>query len=161
GEVMRAGGVGRVIASNSPRFAVGDHVSGLVGVQQYWTGAADDRNAALTRVDLQLAPGPVWLNALGMPGMTGYFGVTAVGRAQAGETVGISGAGGAVGQTAGQVARQLGCRVVGIAGGPEKCDFVVKQLGFDACIDYKNQSLREGLKTHCPRGVDVYFDNVG
>ena len=161
GEVMRAGGVGQVVASNSPLFAVGDHVSAMTGAQEYWTGRADDTSAGLMRIDPHLAPLPVWLNALGMPGMTGYFGLTEIGRPQPGETVVVSGASGAVGQTVGQVARHLGCRAVGIAGGREKCDFVVNQLGFDACIDYKSGSLRDGLKTHCPNGVDVYFDNVG
>jgi NADPH-dependent curcumin reductase CurA len=96
-----------------------------------------------------------------MPGMTAYFGLLDVGQPKAGETVVVSGAAGAVGQTVGQVARIKGCRVVGIAGGAAKCEFVVKELGFDACIDYKAGSVREGLKAHCPKGVDVYFDNVG
>ncbi|GIZ51552.1 NADP-dependent oxidoreductase [Noviherbaspirillum aridicola] len=159
-EVMRAGGIGRVIASTSPRFAVGDHVSGTLGVQEYWTGKADDREAALHKVDPAL-PLPKYLNALGMPGMTAYFGLLDIGQPKPGETVVVSGAAGAVGQTVGQVAKHKGCRVVGIAGGKEKCDFVVNELGFDACIDYKNGSVREGLKQHCPKGVDIYFDNVG
>jgi NADPH-dependent curcumin reductase CurA len=161
GEVMRAGGVGVVIASNSPRFGVGDTVSGAIGVQQYWVGAADDKAAGLYKIDPALAPLTAWLNTLGMPGMTGYFGLLEVGQPKAGETVVVSGAAGAVGMTVGQVAKHLGCRVVGIAGGKEKCDFVVGQLGFDACIDYKNTALKDGLKEHCPQGVDVYFDNVG
>ena len=161
GEVMRAGAVGVVLASNSPHFAVGDHVSGMLGVQQVWVGAADDRNAGLFKVDTGVAPLPTWLAALGMPGMTGYFGLTEVGQAKAGDTVVVSGAAGAVGMTVGQVAKHLGCRVVGIAGGKYKCDFVVEQLGFDACIDYKNGDVKDGLKEHCPKGVDIYFDNVG
>jgi NADPH-dependent curcumin reductase len=161
GEVMRAGGVGVVVASKSPKFAVGDHVSGGIGVQQYWVGAADDRTAGFFKIDPRMAPLPTWLNTLGMPGMTGYFGLLEVGQPKAGETVVVSGAAGAVGQTVGQVAKHLGCRVVGIAGGKDKCDFVVNELGFDACIDYKNGDLRAGLKQHCPKGVDVYFDNVG
>ena len=161
GEVMRAGGTGVVIASKSPAFAVGDRVSGGTGVQQYWIGAASDKTASFHRIDTHLAPATTWLNTLGMPGMTGYFGLLEVGQPKAGETVVVSGAAGAVGQTVGQVAKQLGCRVVGIAGGKDKCDFVVKELGFDACIDYKADSVRDGLKTHCPQGVDVYFDNVG
>lgn len=96
-----------------------------------------------------------------MPGMTAYFGLLDVGQPKAGETVVVSGAAGAVGQTVGQVAKQKGCRVVGIAGGKDKCDFVVNELGFDACIDYKSGSVKDGLKEHCPNGVDVYFDNVG
>lgn len=161
GEVMRAGAIAKVIASKSDKFAVGDHVSGLVGVQEYWIGAADDRAGSFHKVDSRLAPLPCWLNALGMPGMTAYFGLLDVGLPKAGDTVVISGAAGAVGMTVGQIAKQLGCRVVGIAGGPDKCDFVVKELGFDACIDYKNGSVKDGLKEHCPTGVDVYFDNVG
>lgn len=161
GEVMRAGGVGEVVASKSPKFAVGDIVSGGIGVQAYWQGAADDKSASFFRIDSRLAPLTTWMNTLGMPGMTAYFGLLEVGQPKAGETVVVSGAAGAVGQTVGQVARQLGCRVVGIAGGKEKCDFVVNELGFDACIDYKTGSVRDGLKEHCPKGVDVYFDNVG
>jgi NADPH-dependent curcumin reductase CurA len=158
---MRAGGIGRVVASKSPKFAVGDFVSGGTGVQEYWTGAAGDKTAAFYKVDPKAAPLPKYLNALGMPGMTAYFGLLEVGQPKAGETVVVSGAAGAVGQTVGQVARQRGCRVVGIAGGKEKCDFVVNELGFDACIDYKSGPVKDGLKQHCPKGVDVYFDNVG
>jgi NADPH-dependent curcumin reductase CurA len=161
GDVMRAGGVGVVVASKSPKFAVGDYVSGSVGVQRYWVGAADDKYGAFFKIDPTMAPLPTWLNTLGMPGMTGYFGLLEVGQPKAGETVVVSGAAGAVGQTVGQVAKQLGCRVVGIAGGKDKCDFVVKELGFDACIDYKDGDVRAGLKEYCPNGVDVYFDNVG
>lgn len=162
GEVMRAGGVGQVIASGAPGFAVGDHVSGVLGVQQYCAlDEAGIRRAGLTRIDPALAPPEKWLNALGMPGMTAYFGLLEVGRPREGETVVVSGAAGAVGQTVGQVAKIRGCRVVGIAGGAAKCDFVVKELGFDACIDYKAGSVRDGLRQHCPKGVDVYFDNVG
>jgi NADPH-dependent curcumin reductase CurA len=161
GEVMRAGGVGVVVESKSPKFAAGDHVMGVMGVQRYWSGAADDKGAMLAKVDPTVAPLPVWLNVLGMPGMTAYFGLREVGQPKAGETVVVSGAAGAVGMTVGQVARQLGCRVVGIAGGADKCRFVVDELGFDACIDYKAGPVQAGLKQHCPQGVDVYFDNVG
>ena len=161
GEVMRAGGIGRVVASKSPKFAVGDTVSGTIGVQRYWVGPADDKIAGFYKVDGRMAPLPKYLNALGMPGMTAYFGLLEVGQPKAGETVVVSGAAGAVGQTVGQVAKHKGCRVVGIAGGKEKCDFVVNELGFDACIDYKSGNLKDGLKAHCPDGVDVYFDNVG
>jgi NADPH-dependent curcumin reductase CurA len=161
GEVMRAGGVGVVVASKSPKFAVGDYVSGGTGVQKFWSGPADDRSASFFKIDPRMAPLTVWLNTLGMPGMTGYFGLIESGQPKAGETVVVSGAAGAVGMTVGQVAKNLGCRVVGIAGGKEKCDFVVNELGFDACIDYKGGSVKDGLKEHCPDGVDVYFDNVG
>ncbi|QYF93762.1 NADP-dependent oxidoreductase [Massilia sp. PAMC28688] len=161
GEVMRAGGVGVVVESQSDKFAVGDFVSGGIGVQQYWTGAATDKTAGFYKIDPRMAPLTTWLNTLGMPGMTGYFGLLESGQPKAGETVVVSGAAGAVGMTVGQVAKHLGCRVVGIAGGKEKCDFVVNELGFDACIDYKNSEVKDGLKQHCPNGVDVYFDNVG
>ncbi|MCE3602849.1 NADP-dependent oxidoreductase [Massilia sp. P8910] len=161
GETMRAGGVGVVVASKSDKFAVGDTVSGGIGVQQYWVGAADDKAGNFYKIFPAMAPLTTWLNTLGMPGMTGYFGLIESGQPKAGETVVVSGAAGAVGMTVGQVAKQLGCRVVGIAGGKEKCDFVVNELGFDACIDYKNSSVKDGLKEHCPDGVDVFFDNVG
>ncbi|MRX08888.1 zinc-binding dehydrogenase [Pseudoduganella sp. FT25W] len=161
GEVMRAGGVGVVVESKSPKYKAGDYVQGGTGVQRYWTGAGDDKQAAFHKVDPKLAPLTTYLNTLGMPGMTAYFGLIESGQPKAGDTVVVSGAAGAVGQTVGQVAKQLGCRVVGIAGGKEKCDFVVNELGFDACIDYKNDSVKDGLKQHCPQGVDVYFDNVG
>jgi len=150
-----------VVASKCDKFAVGDYVSGGIGVQQYWSGAATDKAAAFYKIDPRMAPLTTWLNTLGMPGMTGYFGLLESGLPKAGETVVVSGAAGAVGMTVGQVAKHLGCRVVGIAGGQEKCDFVVNELGFDACIDYKNGNVRDGLKEHCPQGVDIYFDNVG
>ena len=162
GEVMRAGGVGVVVASRSPAFAVGDHVTGSPGVQEYWSVAADQiKRSGLARIDLRAGTLTQWLNVLGMPGMTGYFGLMDVGLPKAGETVVVSGAAGAVGQTVGQMAKIKGCRVVGIAGGPAKCEWVVKELGFDACIDYKTGSVKDGLKEHCPAGVDIYFDNVG
>ena len=162
GEVMRAGGIGTVIASKNPAFAVGDTVSCGTGVQEYCLVAGDKIKAhALFKIDLRLGTATQWLNVLGMPGMTGYFGLMDVGQPQAGETVVVSGAAGAVGQTVGQIAKIKGCRVVGIAGGPEKCAWVVKELGFDACIDYKSGEVKAGLKEHCPKGVDIYFDNVG
>jgi NADPH-dependent curcumin reductase CurA len=162
--VMRAGGIGRVIASKNPQFAVGDTVYGTLGVQEYILIAQEDiKRNGLVKIDLRVGTITQWLNVLGMPGMTGYFGLMDVGQPKAGETVVISGAAGAVGQTVGQLAKIKGCRVVGIAGGAAKCDWVVKELGFDACIDYKAGAgaVREGLKAHCPKGVDIYFDNVG
>ncbi len=171
GEVMRAGGIGVVVASKTPAYAVGDTVTGGPGVQEYWSVPADQlRRSGLAKIDLRAGTITQWLNVLGMPGMTGYFGLMDVGQPQAGETVVVSGAAGAVGQTVGQIAKIRGCRVVGIAGGAAKCAWVVKELGFDACIDYKAQApegvskwdaVREGLKQHCPQGVDIYFDNVG
>jgi NADPH-dependent curcumin reductase CurA len=157
GEVMRAGGVGKVIASQNPKFAVGDYLSGMTGVQDYCL--TDGKGFA--KIDPKLAPLPVYLNVLGMPGLTAYFGLLEVGLPKAGNTVVVSGAAGAVGGTVGQIAKLKDCRAVGIAGGPAKCDYVVKTLGFDACIDYKAGNLKDGLKQHCPNGVDVYFDNVG
>jgi NADPH-dependent curcumin reductase len=162
GEVMRAGGVGVVVASKNPAFAVGDHVSGTPGVQEYALVAADQiKRTGLVKIDLRVGSLTQWLNVLGMPGMTGYFGLMDVGQPKAGETVVVSGAAGAVGQTVGQMAKIKGCRVVGIAGGAAKCEWVVKELGFDACIDYKAGDVKDGLKQHCAKGVDVYFDNVG
>jgi NADPH-dependent curcumin reductase CurA len=157
GEVMRAAGVGKVVASRNPKFAVGDHVSGSFGVQQYCI--SDGKGVA--KIDLRVGTIPQWLNALGMPGMTGYFGLLEVGQPKPGETVLVSGAAGAVGQTVGQVAKIKGCRAVGIAGGKAKCAFAVQELHYDACIDYKAGNVKDGLKEHCAKGVDVYFDNVG
>ena len=162
GEVMRAIGVGKVLASRNPAFAAGDVVTGTFGAQEYCVvDEANVRRYGVARIDLRMGTPAQWLNALGMPGMTAYFGLLDTGRPVAGETVVVSGASGAVGQTVGQIAKIKGCRVVGIAGGAAKCDFAVKELGFDACIDYKAGSVRDGLKAHCPEGVDVYFDNVG
>src|SRR6185369_13971523 len=160
GEVMRAGGVGKVVASKNPGFAAGDVVAGGFGIQEYCL-VTDVKQTGLHKIDPRLGTPAQWLNALGMPGMTAYFGLLEVGEAKAGDTVVVSGAAGAVGQTVGQVARIKGCRTVGIAGGKAKCDFVVNELKYDACIDYKGGNLRDGLKEHCPKGVDVYFDNVG
>jgi hypothetical protein len=162
GEVMRAGGIGKVVASKNPQFAEGDHVSCMTGVQEYClVPPAEIKARGLHKIDLRVGTPAQWLNALGMPGMTAYFGLLEVGQPKAGETVVVSGAAGAVGQTVGQVAKIKGCRAVGIAGGKAKCDFVVNELGFDACIDYKDGSVKDGLKQHCANGVDVYFDNVG
>ena len=162
GEVMRAGGIGRVVASTHASFPVGALVSGVLGVQEVATfTAAEAAKTGLARIDPRLGTIPQWLNVLGMPGMTAYFGLLDVGQPQPGDTVVVSGPAGAVGQTVGQLARIKGCRVVGIAGGRAKCDWVVNELGFDACIDYKAGPVRAGLKDHCPKGVDVYFDNVG
>jgi NADPH-dependent curcumin reductase CurA len=157
GEVMRALVAGRVLASNHPRLAVGDHVTGMIGVQEYAVLPGD----ALVKVDIELAPLPVYLGTLGMPGMTAYFGLLDIGRPAEGETVVVSGAAGAVGGTVGQIAKLKGARAIGIAGGAEKCAYVVEELGFDAAIDYKGGDLKGGLREHCPKGIDVYFDNVG
>jgi NADPH-dependent curcumin reductase CurA len=157
GEVMRALGVGKVIASNNPKFSVGDYVNGALGVQDYFLGEP----RGFYKVDPALAPLPRYLSALGMTGMTAYFALLDTGAPKAGETVVISGAAGAVGSIAGQIAKIKGCRVVGIAGGADKCKFLVDELGFDAAIDYKSEDVPAALKRECPKGVDVYFDNVG
>lgn len=157
GEVMRAGAVGEVVQSQHSKFQTGDTVTGLFGVQDY----AVSNGKGVQKVDATAAPLPLYLGTLGMPGMTAYFGLLDVGECKAGDTVVMSGAAGAVGSVAGQIAKIKGARVVGIAGGADKCRYVVDELGFDACIDYKNDDLKVGLKTHCPDGVDVYFDNVG
>ncbi len=161
GAVMRAGGIGQVIASNNPAFMVGDYVNAGLDAQAYCLVPQDQlKRSGMFKVDPALGL-TTWLNVLGMPGMTGYFGLMEVGVPMPGETLVVSGAAGAVGQTVGQIAKLKGCRVVGIAGGKAKCDWVVNELGFDACIDYKNADVRAGLKEHCPQGVDIYFDNVG
>lgn len=157
GEVMRALGVGEVVASQHPGFAVGDHVNGALGVQRYFLGEPK----GFYKVDPQQAPLPRYLSALGMTGMTAYFALLAVGQPKAGETVVLSGAAGAVGSVAGQIAKLKGCRVIGIAGGADKCRFLIDELGFDGAIDYKHEDVAAGLKRECPNGVDVYFDNVG
>ena len=157
GAVMRAGGVGRVIASDHPRFAAGDHVYGAFGVQEF----ARSDGAGVIKVDPALVPLPTYLGALGLPGLTAYFGLLDVGRLNGGETVVVSGAAGAVGSVAGQIAKLKGCRAIGIAGGEEKCRWLVDELGFDAAIDYKSRDVRRALREHAPDRVDVYFDNVG
>jgi NADPH-dependent curcumin reductase CurA len=157
GEVMRAIGVGRVVASNDPALSIGDHVSGMVGMQEY----AVLPGAGLMKVDPSVAPLPRWLGALGMPGMTAYFGLLDIGKPEPGQTVVVSGAAGAVGHLVGQIARIKGARAVGIAGGPEKCSHLTDERGFDAAIDYKAGDVAAGLRRHCPDGIDVYFDNVG
>ena len=157
GEVMRAGGLGRVVESRHPDYAVDDLVSGMFGVQRY--AVADARG--VRRADTSLAPAPVHLGVLGLTGLTAYFGLLDIGRPQPGQTVVVSGAAGAVGSVAGQIARIKGCRTVGIAGGPDKCAWLVGELGFDAAIDYKAGDLRGELRRHAPDGIDVYFDNVG
>jgi NADPH-dependent curcumin reductase len=157
GAVMRAGAVGRVVASEHPGFAVGEHVSGAFGVQEYAT--SDGRG--VIKLDLSVAGPATYLGALGMTGLTAYFALLDVGRVKEGDTVVVSGAAGAVGSVAGQIAAIKGCRVIGIAGGPEKCRVVTEEFGFDAAIDYRLPGLRRTLRELAPGGVDVYFDNVG
>jgi NADPH-dependent curcumin reductase CurA len=158
GDVMRANTAGVVLESNSDALAPGDFVVGVLGVQE--RGVADAK--ALTRVDSQMAPLSTYLGGLGMPGLTAYFGLTEVGDLREGDTAVISGAAGGVGSVAGQIANAKGAgRVVGIAGGPEKCEWIVDDLGFDAAIDYKSESVGRRLHELCPDGINVYFDNVG
>jgi NADPH-dependent curcumin reductase CurA len=158
GEVMRAGTSGVVLESNSDRFAPGDFVVGTLGVQEQ--AVVSDK--ALTKVDTQMAPLATYLGGLGMPGLTAYFGLTEVGDLREGDTVVVSGAAGAVGSSAGQIAKAKGAgQVVGIAGGSEKCAWLVDELGFDAAIDYKNERVGRRLHELCPDGINVYFDNVG
>ncbi len=157
GEVMRAGGVGRVLASKHASFAVGDHVSGALGVQEYTVL----QGSQLIKVDPKIAPLPKFLNPLGMPGMTAYFGLLDVGVPNEGDTVVISAAAGAVGATVGQIAKIKGCRAIGIAGSATKCRYLIDELGFDAAIDYKADDVRKSLRASSPNGVNVYFDNVG
>lgn len=157
GEVMRALALGRVFTSKNASFAVGDHVYGPLGVQEF--AIAD--GGAITKVDPRIAPLPVFLGVLGMPGMTAYFALLDVGKPQPGQTVVVSGAAGAVGSVVGQIAKIKDCRVVGIAGGAKKCSYIVNELGFDAAIDHKAEDLAKSLQKYCPRGVNIYFDNVG
>ncbi len=157
GEVMRAMGAGRVLKSRYAGIAGGDYVTGVFGVQEY---AAID-GAKVTKVDPTTVPLPVYVSVLGATGMTAYFGLLDVGKPEPGQTVVVSGAAGAVGSIVGQIAKIEGCRAVGIAGGAEKCKFIVDELGFDAAIDYKSENVAKALRAHCPKGIDVYFDNVG
>ncbi len=157
GEVMRAAGVGTVVASRSAAVGEGDCVQGVFGVQNY---AAVDASA-LTPVDTSLAPAPAHLGVLGISGLTAYVGLLDIGRPEPGQTVVVSGAAGSVGSVAGQIARIRGARVVGITGGAEKCEWLVQELGFDAAVDYKAGELRQQLREAAPDRIDVFFDNVG
>jgi NADPH-dependent curcumin reductase CurA len=157
GAVMRAHGVGRIVASQHPDYAEGDVVSGTFGVREF--AASDGRG--VVKVDEDLAPMPSWLGALGMTGMTAYFGLFDVGKAKEGDVVVVSGAAGAVGSVVGQLAKHHGCTVIGIAGGPDKCAWLTDELGFDAAIDYKSEKVGRRLRELAPDGIDVYFDNVG
>lgn len=160
GEVMRASAIGEIIESRHPRFPQGQWVNGMLGVQEQLI--SDGKGMKL--FDARQLPDPTWaLSILGGTGLTAYFGLKEIGHIQPGETVVVSAAAGAVGSTVVQIARLRGCRVIGIAGGPEKCAFVKDQLGADAVIDYKDRSQRMGaaISAVCPDGVDVYFDNVG
>jgi NADPH-dependent curcumin reductase len=155
GEVMVGQTVGEVIESRNPALRPGDKVLAQLGWQLYGV----TREA--TKLDEKRAPLSYYLGILGMPGMTAYFGLKEIGQPRTGETVVVSAASGAVGSVVGQLARLWGCRAVGIAGGQRKCDYVTRELGFDACVDYKAANVADALKRACPAGIDVYFDNVG
>ena len=155
GEVMVGQTVGEVLESKHSGLKKGDHVLTQLGWQLYGT------TKEATKVDGARAPLSYYLGVLGMPGMTAYFGLKEIGQPKAGETVVVSAASGAVGSVVGQLAKLAGCRAVGIAGGREKCDYVVKELGFDACVDYKAGNVFEKLREACPKGIDVDFENVG
>jgi NADPH-dependent curcumin reductase CurA len=157
GEVMVGQTVGEVIESQDPRFKPGAKVLTQLGWQLY--GVA--KGSELTPIDVKRAPASYYLGLLGMPGITAWFGLSEIGQPKAGETVVVSAASGAVGSVVGQLAKIKGCRAVGIAGGKAKCDYVVQELGFDACVDYKADNLLDNLHKACPKGVDVDFENVG
>lgn len=157
GEVMIGGTVEEVLESRDPRFRPGDVVVGTSGWQEY--GLSD--GAALRKVDTSVVPASAYLGCVGMPGVTAWYGLTRIGRPRPGETVLVSAAAGAVGSVVGQLARILGCRAVGVAGGPAKCDHVVRDLGFDACVDHRADGFRRDLAAAAPQGVDVLFENVG
>ncbi|MBL27159.1 MAG: NADP-dependent oxidoreductase [Rhodospirillaceae bacterium] len=157
GGVITGGIVGRVEQSNNPKFKAGDFVEGWLGWQSWAISDGND----IRKVDPDLAPLQTALGILGMPGMTAYFGFLEIGLPRPGDTVVISAASGAVGQLVGQIARIMGCRAVGIAGGADKCAYIRDELGFDAAIDYKGEDVEAAIARHCPDGVDVYFDNVG
>jgi NADPH-dependent curcumin reductase CurA len=165
GEVMIGGTVGEVVASQSASFAVGDQVVGMGGWQDYAVVTTDGAAPSIRKVDTTRIPLQAYLGAVGMPGVTAWYGLNQICEPKAGETVAVSAASGAVGGMVGQLAKAKGCRVVGIAGGPEKCDYVVRELGFDACIDYKAarepQAFEARLREATPSGIDGYFENVG
>ncbi len=157
GELMIGGSVGQVMQSNNPKFPVGAYVVGYLGWQAY--GVSD--GTGLNIVNPKIAPLSAWLGVVGMPGVTAHYGLLQIGQPKPGDTVVVSAASGAVGGTVGQIAKLKGCRVVGIAGGKQKCDYVVNELGFDACIDYKAADMHDQFKAATPDRVDVYFENVG
>jgi len=159
GQTMKAATVGQVVESKKTGFAKGDLVQGLFGWEDYTVSAGE---GMMGLQQLPRGTDPILaLSLLGITGLTAYFGTLSVGAAKAGDTFVVSGAAGATGSVAGMIAKIKGCRVVGIAGGREKCDWLVKEAGFDAAIDYKNENVGEGLTKACPKGIDVYFDNVG
>jgi NADPH-dependent curcumin reductase CurA len=157
GAPLSGGTVCEVVESEAPEFQPGDVVQAFSGWQEYSVVPAK----GLRKLDPAAAPVSTALGVLGMPGMTAYMGLLRLGTPKAGETVVVGAAAGAVGSVVGQIAKIKGCRAVGIAGGPEKCEFVVKELGFDACVDHRSETMAEDLKAACPSGIDVYFENIG
>ena len=157
GEPMVGGTVGEIVASRNPKFSVGDIVLGYCGWQEY----ALSSGTALRKLDPAAAPVSTALGVLGMPGMTAYVGLLEIGQPKPGETVVVAAASGAVGSVVGQIAKIKGCRAVGIAGGADKCRFVTGELGFDACVDHRAPDSARALEAACPKGIDVYFENVG
>jgi NADPH-dependent curcumin reductase CurA len=160
GDVMVGATVGQVISSRHPKFAVGDTVVAYVGWQEYGISKGE----TVLKVDPKLVPIAAYLGAVGMPGVTAWYGLLEIGKPKAGETVVVAAASGAVGGTVGQLAKIKGCHTVGIAGGKDKCEYVVKELGFDVCLDHHdaaNGRLKEQFKEATPKGVDIYFENVG
>jgi NADPH-dependent curcumin reductase CurA len=164
GQVMQGGTVGEVVESRNPKFAAGDKVVGMGGWQEYSVVAAD-QPGSLRKVDTTQVPLSHYLGAVGMPGVTAWYGLNRIIEPKAGQTVVVSAASGAVGSALGALAKARGCRAVGIAGGAEKCRYVTDELGFDACVDYRQHkdahSLSKALKEACPNGIDGYFENVG
>jgi len=157
GQVMVGGTAGEVVESNNPNFKPGDFALGYFGWQQYGVSSG----AGLQKVDPTLVPLSAYLGAAGMPGLTAWWGLIDIGAPKEGETVVVSAAAGAVGSVVGQIAKLKGCRAVGIAGGKEKCELVVNEFGFDACVDYKGGNLKKDLRAAAPKGIDIYFENVG
>ncbi len=157
GAVMIGGTVGEIVESKNPKFAVGDKVVGMFG----WSEMGVSDGSLLRKVDTTHIPLSAYLGSVGMPGMTAWYGLTQIMQPKAGETIVVSAASGAVGSVVGQLAKQRGCRAVGIAGGPEKCAYVVNELGFDACVDYKAGNLEADLAAATPDGIDAIFENVG
>ena len=155
--VMLGGTAGEVVASNNPKFAVGDKVVGMLG----WSEMGVDDGSMLKKVDTTHIPLSAYLGAVGMPGMTAWYGLTQIIKPKEGDTIAVSAASGAVGGVVGQLAKARGCRVIGIAGGKEKCSYVMDELGFDACIDYKGGNLYKDVKAAAPNGIDGLFENVG
>jgi NADPH-dependent curcumin reductase len=159
GQTMKAGTVGQIVDSKRPGFSKGDLVQGLFGWEDY-TVTGGEGLMGLQKLPAGTDP-LLALSLLGTTGLTAYFGTLDVGQVKSGETFVVSGAAGATGSVAGMIAKIKGCRVIGIAGGPEKCEWLTSEAGFDAAIDYKSEKVGEALSRHCPRGIDVYFDNVG